>query len=207
MFENGSANADKEQINNLMKSLSQQMESTLECARLTKVEGLQDDERQRRLANYATDYFRQTKIFLELNEKLKDYVYKVNYNSKSTGIVYEAQLEMMRDYCKVAFEKDIYDKFNDSTSTPNILLSNSESSFAKVVEKFNARYTDNKNSDKEVKFAEVYMEIDKQTLKAFYEAIEEGAQTEKTDYINSLTDEGLKLQLTSVFDYMTQSHI
>lgn len=204
LFENQEQNADKEQIQKLIKSLSNQIDSTLESATLTKVEGLQNDERQRRLSNYANEYFKQTKIFFELNERLKEYVYKVNYNSNSTGIVYEVQLEMVRDYSEVAFNKDIFNKYN-TESAVDIITSNSESSFSKVLDKFNARQIDNKNSDKEAKFVERYMDINKQTLKAFFESMEEGARTEKQDYINSITDETVKNNLTYLFDYIKQS--
>ena len=204
LFKNKSTDADKEQIFNLMKSLSSQIDSTIEMAELTKVNGLNNDERLRRLANYANEYFKQTKIFLELNEKLKDYVYKVNYGTYSTGIVYEVQLEMVRDYCKVAFESDIFGKYGKENSV-DIICSNSESSFSKVIDKFNARQTDNKNGDKEVKFTERYMDISKQTLKEFYEKTEEGARTEKQNYINSITDITVKNNLTFLLDYMTQN--
>lgn len=203
LFQNQEQNADKEQIKNLMKSLSEQIDSTIEMARLTKVDGLQNEERQRRLSNYATEYFKQTKIFFELNERLKSYVYKVNYNSNSTGIVYEVQLEMVKDYCKAAFEKEIFNKYNQ-TSSVDMITSGTESSFSSVLNKFNERQIDNKNSDIEAKFVERYMDIDKETLKTFYESMEDGIRTEKQSYINSITDTTLKDNLTYLFDYIKQ---
>ena len=204
LFENNSVNADKEQILNLMKSLSSQIDSTIEMAELTKVDGLANDERLRRVTNYANEYFKQIKIFLELNEKLKEYVYKVNYGTNSTGIVYEVQLEMVRDYCKAAFESDIYGKFKRETAVDIICLG-SESSLSKVLQKFADRQSDNKNSDKEAKFTELYMDISKETLKEFYEKVEEGTRTEKQNYINSITDTTVKNNLRYLFEYMTQN--
>lgn len=210
LFENTEQNADKEQIQNLIKSLSEQTDKTLETARLTKVQNLDNAERQRRLSNYADDYFKQTKIFFELNERLKNYVYKVNYNKTSTGIVYESQLEMVRDYCKAVFDNEIFDKYNDESAV-DMITSGSDSSFSKVVYKFNNKSVDNKNSDIETKFVERYMTINKQTLKEFYCAMQEGSRTGKQDYINSITGENptevttIKESLQALFDYMIQT--
>lgn len=200
LFENYSNSSLKAQIKTQLKKLAGQIDKTLEMARLTKVEGLQNDERQRRLTNYVADYFEQTKTFIELNDMLKDYVYKVSYGSVTTGNVYETQLEMIRNYAKVAFNHDIYGKY-ESVGNDTILSDTSSTSFQKVLQKYNDRQTQNTNGDKEVKFTETYMNLSDDVLYEFY-----SQTTNKQEYVNSMEKGTTKNNLIYLFDYISQEN-
>ena len=200
MFENYPNNSLKAEIKNQIKKLSNQISKTIEMAKLVKAEGLQNDEVQRRLTNYVADYFEQTKIFIELNDMLKDYVYEVNYGRVTTGNVYETQLEMIRDFSKTVFNKEIYEKY-ESQGNDTILLDTSNTSFGKVIQKFNERQANNTNGDKEVKFAERYMDLGDEVLYEFY-----SHTIDKQEYANNVQDSVTKSNLNYLFDYIAQAN-
>ena len=197
LFENKTDTSLKNKVVSKIKTLSNQVKETTDFENMLKTQGLETDELAKRLHNYANNYFEQTKTFLELNDLLKEYVYKVNYKSQITGNIYETQLEMIRDYSKTVFEEDIYQKFSEPNKT--ILTNQDATSFKKVMEKFNARQPHNTNGGLEVKFAERYMTISKTDLYEFYKHT-----SDKQEYINSIQDSTTKSNLTYLLQYLGQ---
>ncbi|MBO7508017.1 MAG: hypothetical protein J6T39_00020 [Clostridia bacterium] len=205
-FENTSNSGDRDEIVTKIHALSKAIDETaLRLENTMKITGNQT-EKNKRFIKTLEAYFEQTKILIEVDELLKDYVYTVNYGVESTGYVYEAQLEMVKDYAKTVFEIAIYGKQEaTSLSGKEALLTDvsTETGFRKVIQKFFDRSTLNTNSDKEVFFAQDYMTIDKQTLKCMYELT---TSDEKQVYINAIEDETVKLNLTKVYNYMEQAN-
>ena len=204
-FENASNVSKKEDIIEKINKLKKQIDESQ-----TRLNNLKNctisEERERRFVITLEVFFEETKNLFEIDSLLKDYVYTVNYKTDNTGIVYEAQLEMVKDYCKAVFDEAIYGKHN-SSELNNILTNISEkTSFSVVLQKFNTRSQINSNSDVEVYFSQDYMKADKDALKTMflYET-----DNQKQEYITSITsavnsEENRTLQryLLEVYRYM-----
>ena len=153
---------------------------------------------------HSTELFIQaTQILFDLDEMLQSYVYKNNYCAEVTGIVYEAQLEMIKDYSKTAFNVDIANKIgsgDNPTIITNVDTDMTETNFSSVMRKFINRQSYNGNGREEVHFSQFYMVIDKTKLNEFYK-LNNG---EKYSYINGLNETYTKY-FRSLYDYLNKS--
>ncbi len=162
--------------------------------------------KEQRVLLTAKEYEKQTKLLFEVDELLKQYVYESNYNLNGTGIVYEVQLEMIKDYSKAIFNFAIKD--NIDYSIPDDVLregdnNHTTTSFIDVVYKFTNRQTLAVNGNVEVSFVQFYGEIDKMELNSFYLL----NQSEKQTLVNSILDETKKMYFDSLLQYLKQEHI
>ncbi len=149
------------------------------------------------------EFAEQIKCMFELDELLKNYVYEVNYGMTSTGIVREAQLEMMKDYSKAIFYDSIYGDELDNDSAKSNLTSNEETSFTKAYTKFKNKQELNINGDKETNFAWFYMKIDKQKLNSFYIL----NRAEKENYKNNILDDVTeKTYFSALYNYLLEAN-
>lgn len=209
-FENGSKdNSARKSVMSTIDKLSSQIETTKYNLNLAKADGLLPLELQRRVESTANAYFEQTKTFLKLADQLKDYVYKVNYNTQNSGIVYEAQLQMVKDYAQTVFDLAIYGHYADDSSQQsyNLLVNAEQSNFSKVMQKFNARASKNTNGNIEVSFADYYMDISSSVLTEFYS---KATNSDKANYISSLAGESAEAitvhrYLLATYDYIMQT--
>ena len=201
-FENSGANGDKSAILLKITALSNAIDETAVRLANTKKITNNEVERKSRFVKTLQSYFEQTKILFEVNELLKDYVYKVNYGVTSTGILFEAQLEMVKDYSKAVFNNVIYGK--ETATTTNVMLTDDadETGLIKVLRKFLNRSGVAQNNKTDVYFAQDYMTIDKQSLTLFYERT---SSTEKRNYYNSKIGENATLgnNLKKVYNYIS----
>ena len=196
-FENHSDNSAKEQIISKIKELDQKIKTTQNS--LTLIDSSSNDTvKKQRIQISAGYYINQTQAFFELDELLKDYVYKVNYNVSVSGIVYEAQLEMMKDYCKAMFDEYIVKAIGDTSVLSNLLVDKSnQTNFLAVLQKYFNKQELNVNSDTEVHFAWYYMNIDKSQLNGFYKL----NHIEKSNYKNSFS-ETEKKYFDNLYNYL-----
>ncbi len=183
-----------EKINELEKAV----EKTTQYLKLTKSSAIPDDERTLRFDNTFLIYLDQTKILFELDDLLQDFVFETNYQSKYSGITYEVQLEMIKDYSKYVFDNEIDGKINNQNPGP-VLSSTQANGFSNVINKFIDRQKVNKNGDIEVKFVDRYFDISQEYLTEFY--------THTYDanlYIESIESETMKYNLDALYNYLCQ---
>lgn len=168
-FENAPDDSMQQQILKDISNLSKKIDNTIELLNQAKNPQVasKTEEVAKRVRNTTLSYIKQTEMFFNLDNLLKQYVYKINYQTDCTGSVYEAQLEMAKDYCFVAFTNGIKGHYDDS-GIELILTSGEDSSFSSVIKKFNNRQKNNVNGDKELKFATNYYHIDATELTKFY---------------------------------------
>ena len=205
-FENTTDDLMQKQILQNISDLSKKMDNTIELLNQAKNPQVasKTEEVAKRVRNTTLSYIKQTEMFFNLDKLLKQYVYKINYQTDCTGNVYEAQLEMAKDYCFVAFTNGIKGHYDDS-SIELILTSGEDSSFNSVIKKFNNRQTNNVNGDKELKFATNYHLLDAVELTKFYGYNDAG----KTGQINTMVSDQ-KTQLMGqyfkiLYEYICQS--
>ena len=104
-FENTSNSGNRDTIISKINTLSKWIDETDQRLDNTKKITGNNTEKNKRFIKTLESYFEQTKVLIELDELLKNYVYTVNYGVVSTGIPFEAQLEMIKDYSKVVFNE------------------------------------------------------------------------------------------------------
>lgn len=163
-FENASNGGKRNQILSKIDELIKQADKTKYYLDLIKTAN-SNELRENRVKFTTEEYVKQTEILIQLDELLKDYVFEVNYKTDNSGIVFEAQLEMIKDYSKAVFYKEVKNHLNEASS---LLVNTNSSDWAKVVDKFIYRQKVNINSDTEAHFAWQYMKIDKEKLNEFY---------------------------------------
>ena len=199
-FEHKQNDSKRDQIVKKIEKLSTKIDDTSQSVKLLNTSGLGQNEYNLRWINATNNLVDQTKLMFEIDDLLQEYVYETNYQLTSTGIVNEAQLEMMKDYAKVAFDRNIANNVTEQES-PTILVANEETSFAKVINKFFNRQKKNTNGSVETNFASEYMNIDLSLLTPFYAFNE----SEKQAYIASIEDVTERNLVDRVFQYMAQS--
>ena len=204
-FENSPNGEQKANIIEKINQLSKQINESQ-----TRLNNLKNcsiaEERERRFVRTMEVFFEETKNLFEIDELLKDYVYKVNYKTDCTGIVYEAQLEMLKDYCKAMFDEYIYGKHENVGETDPLTTSLYNTSFTSVLNKFNGRGPLDTNSDVEVYFAQDYMKINKDALKTMFlfrtDTQKEEYITSITSAVNSAENQTLQRYLLETYRYM-----
>ena len=163
--------------------------------------------KQEKVLLTAKEYAKQTKLLFELNDLLKRYIYQGCYNLTSTGIVYEAQLEMIKDYSRAVFNFAIEDKINYNIPE-NILkegnIEHTSASFIDVMYKFNDRQTLAVNGNVEVSFVQYYDKMDKTELNSFY-LLNNTQKEEKVSH--GIDDITKKMYFDSLLQYLKQEHI
>ncbi len=163
---------------------------------------ISSQSKEERIVYSANLYIEQTKLLFEIDEMLQKYVYEVNYGVSVTGIAYEAKLEMIKDYCKTAFNSWIVDKMERADELDGKLVDkDKETNFAKVLDKYFEKQDFDVNGDEEVHFSWYYMNIDKSKLNDFYKLND----AEKNDYKNSLSDETEWTYFSSLYKYLNRT--
>lgn len=200
-FENHANEGKRAEIVKKIKEVDQIIDKTSEY--MTLVVSANSGIKEQRVLLTAKQYAEQIKAMFELDELLKEYVYEVNYNMTSTGIVREAQLEMMKDYSKAIFYDSIYGEELEKTSAKSNLTLNEETSFTKTYTKFMNKQELNINGDKETTFAWFYMNIDKTKLNEFYVLNDTDKQFYKN---NSLSEDTDKMYFNSLYNYLLEAN-
>ena len=201
LFENKESASTRNQVLNKFDEMMEEVANTREYVRLFETSN--DEVLPQRVRLAAGAYVDQTKTFFELVELLKNHVYTSNYGLESTCVVYEAQLEMVKDYCKTAFYQGIYGKL-DNVNVSDILTIDEPTSFSNTIEKFNEKYssdnTKNVNSTVEILFTKFYMMLDKTELANYYSYSSE----DKVSYVESIEDQAQKLGFNYLQQYLLQ---
>ena len=200
-FENHPNEIKRSEVADKIREVVQKIDNTSEC--MTLVFSANSSIKEQRVLLTAKHYAEQIKSMLELDELLKDYVYQVNYGMSSTGIVKEAQLEMMKDYSKAIFYDSIYGEELEKNSAKSNLTLNEETSFTKTYTKFKNKQSLNINGDKETTFAWFYMNISKNKLNEFYVLNKTGKETYKNNSFENETD---KMYLDSLYNYLLEAN-
>ena len=200
-FENYPNETKRSEISNKIKDVVSKAKSTSDY--LSLVESANESIKEQRILITAKQYAEQIKSMFELDELLKDYVYQVNYGMENTGIVREAQLEMMKDYSKAIFYDSVYGEELEKNSSKSNLTNGETTSFTSTYNKFTEKQTLNVNGDKETNFAWFYMNIDKTRLKQFYVLDKAGKENYKT---NSVSGEQEMKYFNSLYNYLSQNN-
>ena len=198
-FENKHNDSKKAEIVKSINDVNKIVDQTIEYMRLVN-SATNDEIKNQRVVITAKHYTEQIKAMIELDELLKSYVYEVNYDLVSTGIVKEAQLEMMKDYSKAVFYDSIYQKI-ETTDSISILTSNQETSFTRTYTKFKNKQALNVNGDRETHFAWFYMYMDKAELNEFYKLDKDQKQT----YKNTRDTETKRMYFDSLYNYLMEN--
>ena len=200
-FENYPDNSLKSNIISKMNELDTKIATTKNSLLLIDSSN-SDTIKAQRVIMSANHYISQTQTFFELNDMLREYVYKVNYNVKISGIAYEAQLEMMKDYCKAMFDEYIVKTISKTNELPNLLIDESyQTNFSKVLKKYFNKQQFAVNGDIEVHLSWYYLNINKAKLSAFYVL----NNFEKDSYKNSL-DETEKKYFDNLYAYLNSAN-
>ena len=187
---------------NKIKELSNQINSTSRFNLMTKVSVTNNATlKEQRILLTAKEYAKQTKLLFEVNELLRQYVYESNYNLSSTGVVYEAQLEMIKDFAKAIFNYGLDEKI-DITVPENVLQSGENTSFLSTFNKFRNRQSLAVNGNLEVSFVKFYNEMSKEDLSSFYIL----SLSEKQIVVNNKS-ERQKMYFNSLLEYIKQDNI
>ena len=197
-FELQASGSKRSVILNKMDELLLQVDKTKEFLDLTKAGSVPQIEINKRFEKTAGFYLEQTKMLFELDGLMKDYVLEVNYQSGRLGSTYEMQLQMVMDYAKAIFDKEIYGHFDDSLGE-NVSSTRADR-FEAVLDKFNNRQKANSNSNVEVAFFLRYPVIDKQHLTEFY-----CNTNDKQNYVYSIENETTHDALVFLLNYINQS--
>ena len=198
-FENKHNDSKKAEIVKSINDVNKIVDQTIEYMRLVN-SATNDEIKNQRVVITAKHYTEQIKAMIELDELLKSYVYEVNYDLVSTGIVKEAQLEMMKDYSKAVFYDSIYQKI-ETTDSISVLTSNQETSFTRTYTKFKNKQALNVNGDRETHFAWFYMYMDKAELNEFYKLDKDQKQT----YKNTRDTETKRMYFDSLYNYLMEN--
>ena len=200
-YENHPNEAKRSEVENKIKEAREKIKATREYMAL--VDSANESIKQQRVLLTAKQYAEQIKFMFELDELLKNYVYEVNYGLTSTGIVIEAQLEMMKDYSKAIFYDAVYGEELEKNSTKSSLTTNEESSFTKTYTKFMNKQKLNINGDRETTFTWFYMKMDKNKLNSFYVI----NRTEKEYYKNNMIDDVTeKMYFSALYNYLLEAN-
>jgi hypothetical protein len=195
------SSAKKEIILNKMDTLLGQIAQTTNLLNLTKSQAIQNNEAEKtqRFNNTLDAYVKQTKTLFEIDDLLQEYVFETNYQSTYSGITYDTQLEMMKDFSKYVFDTDIYGQLDRSYVGQSISYAG-ENGFAKVVTKFLNRQKVEVNGDKETKFVDRYFNITNEYLNNYY-----SKTNDAMDYISSVDDATMRNNLDALYKYLIQS--
>ena len=203
LFENEKSASTRNQVLSKFNEMMEMVADTKEYVKLFATSNSEVLPQRVRLA--AGAYVEQTKTFFELVELLKNHVYTANYGLQSTGVVYEAQLEMMKDYCKTAFTQGIYGKL-DNVNSSDILTVDEETSFVRTLNKFNTKYSSdnikNVNSTVEIMFSKFYMSLEKDKLNTYYNYI---SKNDKSNYVSAIEDQTQRLGFGYLQQYLLQA--
>ena len=220
VFEEKPNDVERYKIVSKIQQLAQKADETKDSLRFID-SSANSTLKEQRIVFSANLYVEQTTLMFELDELLQKYVYEVNYAidmdavaemaeiegleeyyMESTGIAYEAKLEMMKDYCKAVFNAHIVGKIDKPDELSGVLVNkDKETNFAKVLDKYFDRQSFDVNGDEEVHFSQFYMNMGKTQLNNFYKADDEG----KSVFENSFSGETAKKYFNSLYKYLNRT--
>lgn len=199
IFENSKDEGFAKSIVKEIEILETKIDNTKYYMSLVKSNGISQTERDLRVNNVINFYLAQTEQLFKIDDMLKNYVYKVNYQTASPKSVYEVQLEMIKDYSKYVFDNEINGKIN-ADNLGNALSSPQQNGFLKVYDKFMNRQKFSVNGDKETKLFDRYSSITNEYLTEFYNHV-----FDQQGYIASVENESMKYNLDALYNYIMQS--
>jgi hypothetical protein len=182
VFEN---NPNAELKNSLISKIQELQQNIKETSRLytnVKSQIATDNYEQIniRITRMFDAFCTQTTTLFEVCDLLKDYVYEVNYGTENCSHTYEAVLEIMKDYSKVAFDSDI--NKNIQGSSLSILNESEANSFSSVYTKFIAMTGVDSNSNEEAFITRNYMSMKAEYKTKYYQS----KSANKDKYIESV---------------------
>lgn len=219
-FEQKPNEASREKIISKIKELSEKVDATKNSLQFINT-SLSTELKEQRIIYSANLYAEQTRLLFELDELLQKYVYEVNYAidmaaiaeradiegldeyyMESSGIAYESKLEMMKDYCKTAFNTWIVNAIDKPGELSGELVNkDKQTNFAKVLEKYFDRQLFDVNGDEEVHFSWYYMNISKTKLNNFYRLND----ADKSDFENTVSSETERKYFNSLYKYLSRT--
>lgn len=193
--------ANSEDILTKMDNLVIKINYTTNLLNLTKSELIGDNptERQQRFNNTLGALIEQTKLLFEIDDMLQQYVFENVYGTTYSGVTYEAQLEMVKDFSRYVFDAEIEGHLN-AENIGTALTYAGENGFFKVLTKFKDRQTVDKNSSYETKFVDRYFDITEDILNGYYQTT-----TDASQYVAGIEDETMKNNVDALYNYLMQT--
>lgn len=180
-FENSADANLKSTLLNSINSLNQKADASIKY--LAQVKSANNYvEKNARLVNMYNALCNQTEILFETCSLLKQYVYKVNYQTEVCTIKTEAVLEMAKDSARVVFDVELKNNVYGQKATP-LVVDTTLSGFNNVLNKA-CNMQPATNSIQEINFVYNYNKIDKTFIKKFFAKV----GGEKATYIGQIAN-------------------